>query len=58
MGKVICIGLGPGDPELMTLKGSRLIGACPVLAYPAPDDGDIQNTTVCCRLSTTIGLTV
>jgi precorrin-2/cobalt-factor-2 C20-methyltransferase len=34
------IGVGPGDPELMTLKGSRLIAACPVLAYPAPDDGD------------------
>ncbi|HHL19999.1 MAG TPA: precorrin-2 C(20)-methyltransferase [Aliiroseovarius sp.] len=29
------IGLGPGDPELMTLKAARLIGAATVLAYPA-----------------------
>jgi precorrin-2/cobalt-factor-2 C20-methyltransferase len=34
------IGVGPGDPELITLKGARLIGACPVIAYPAPDDGE------------------
>lgn len=29
------IGLGPGDPELMTLKAARIIAACPVIAYPA-----------------------
>lgn len=34
------IGVGPGDPELITLKGLRLLRACPVLAYPAPEDGD------------------
>ncbi|MEK9660151.1 MAG: precorrin-2 C(20)-methyltransferase [Alphaproteobacteria bacterium] len=34
------IGVGPGDPELMTLKGVRLLGACPVIAFPAPDEGD------------------
>ncbi|MEM6480045.1 MAG: precorrin-2 C(20)-methyltransferase [Pseudomonadota bacterium] len=28
------VGLGPGDPELMTLKAARLIGAAPVVAYP------------------------
>ncbi|QDL93038.1 precorrin-2 C(20)-methyltransferase [Paroceanicella profunda] len=33
------IGLGPGDPELMTLKAHRLIGACPVVAYPARPGG-------------------
>ena len=27
------IGAGPGDPELLTLKGARLIGACPVCLY-------------------------
>jgi precorrin-2/cobalt-factor-2 C20-methyltransferase len=25
--------LGPGDPELLTVKAVRLIGACPVIAY-------------------------
>jgi precorrin-2/cobalt-factor-2 C20-methyltransferase len=29
------IGLGPGDPELMTLKAVRLIGAAGIVAYPA-----------------------
>ncbi|WP_118132763.1 precorrin-2 C(20)-methyltransferase [Oceanicella sp. SM1341] len=34
-GTLYGIGLGPGDPELMTLRAHRLIGACPVVAYPA-----------------------
>lgn len=28
------VGLGPGDPELITLKAARLIAAAPVVAYP------------------------
>jgi precorrin-2/cobalt-factor-2 C20-methyltransferase len=27
------VGLGPGDPELMTLKAARIIAAAPVIAY-------------------------
>lgn len=27
------IGAGPGDPDLLTLKAARLIGACPVCLY-------------------------
>ena len=34
-GRLYGIGLGPGDPELMTLKAARLIGAAEVVAYPA-----------------------
>ena len=34
------LGLGPGDPELVTLKALRLIRAAPVVAYPAPEHGD------------------
>ena len=33
------LGVGPGDPELITLKALRLLRAAPVVAYPAPDDG-------------------
>ena len=39
-GTVYGIGVGPGDPELITLKGARLLGRCPVIAYPAPETGD------------------
>ncbi|MGR3468618.1 MAG: precorrin-4 C(11)-methyltransferase [Shimia sp.] len=31
--KVYFIGAGPGDPELLTLKGARIIAACPVCLY-------------------------
>jgi len=33
------VGLGPGDPELMTLKAHRLIRDADVIAYPAPEGG-------------------
>ena len=38
-GTLFGIGLGPGDPELMTLKAHRLIRAAGIIAYPAPDNG-------------------
>lgn len=33
------LGLGPGDPELLTLKAHRILATVPVVAYPAPDTG-------------------
>ena len=33
------VGVGPGDPELITLKAHRLLRQCDVIAYPAPDNG-------------------
>jgi precorrin-2/cobalt-factor-2 C20-methyltransferase len=39
-GRVYGIGIGPGDPELITLKALRLIKGAPVIAYPALEDGD------------------
>ena len=38
-GTLYGLGLGPGDPELLTLKAHRLLSAAPVIAYPAPEGG-------------------
>ena len=35
--KVYCIGVGPGDPELMTLKAARLVREHEVIAFPGKD---------------------
>ena len=39
-GTLYGVGVGPGDPELMTLKAVRILQQAPVLAYPAPLTGD------------------
>jgi precorrin-2/cobalt-factor-2 C20-methyltransferase len=39
-GTLYGIGVGPGDPELMTVKAVRILQSVPVIAYPAADDGD------------------
>lgn len=31
--KVYIIGAGPGDPELITVKGARLVETCPIVLY-------------------------
>lgn len=33
MGKIICVGLGPGDPELMSVKADRLVRSAAHVAY-------------------------
>ena len=38
-GWVCGVGVGPGDPELLTLKGLRIIREADVLAFPAPLEG-------------------
>jgi precorrin-4/cobalt-precorrin-4 C11-methyltransferase len=54
---VYFIGAGPGDPDLITVKGQRLIAACPVCLYAgslvpeavvagAPDGARVLDTAV------------
>ncbi len=39
LGKLYGIGVGPGDPELITLKGLKLLQAVPVVAFPVGSSG-------------------
>lgn len=39
IGRLYGLGLGSGDPELLTLKAYRLLQAAPVVAYPVSDGG-------------------
>lgn len=41
-GTLYGIGVGPGDPELLTLKAARRIARCPLLAYPCNPQGVSQ----------------
>lgn len=44
-GTVYGIGVGPGDPELITLKALRILRDVPVIAYPAPfSDGELGDS--------------
>lgn len=39
-GKIWGMGIGPGDPELITLKAYNRLREADVVAYPAPEVGD------------------
>jgi precorrin-2/cobalt-factor-2 C20-methyltransferase len=38
-GTLFLVGVGPGDPELLTLKAARVLGAAEVIAYPVTGEG-------------------
>ena len=38
-GTLYGLGVGPGDPELLTLKALRILQAAPILAYLSPEGG-------------------
>ncbi len=41
-GTLYGVGVGPGDPELLTLKAARVLQSVPVVAYPATPQGSAQ----------------
>lgn len=38
-GRLYGLGIGPGDPELLTLKSHRILTSVPVIAYPISEQG-------------------
>jgi precorrin-2/cobalt-factor-2 C20-methyltransferase len=38
-GRLYGVGVGPGDPDLLTLKAHRMITSAPVIAYPIGAEG-------------------
>ncbi len=39
-GTLFGLGVGPGDPDLITLKALKILERAPVIGYPAPETGD------------------
>src|SRR5512132_1994669 len=39
-GTLYGLGIGPGDPELITVKARDILARAPVIAYPAPEGGE------------------
>lgn len=46
-GKLYGVGVGPGDPELMTIKAARIIKECDVIAVP----GKIPEESIAYRIA-------
>jgi precorrin-2/cobalt-factor-2 C20-methyltransferase len=40
-GRLYGLGIGPGDPELLTLKAHRILTTVPVIAYPTLENGKV-----------------
>jgi len=41
LGRLYGLGIGPGDPELLTLKAHRILTTVPVIAYPTMENGKV-----------------
>ncbi len=39
-GTLYGLGIGPGDPDLITVKAKAVLADVPVIAYPAPEGGE------------------
>jgi cobalt-precorrin 5A hydrolase/precorrin-3B C17-methyltransferase len=48
-GIVYGLGIGPGDPDLITVKAKDILTRVPVIAYPAPQGGESLVRTIAAR---------
>ena len=51
-GTLYGLGVGPGDPELLTLKAVRLLREADVIAAPDKGSGEKTALTIVCLLYT------
>ena len=53
-GRLYLVGVGPGDPELLTLKAARILRSVHVIAYPSTGDGASfpPSATLCHKCNT------
>ena len=52
------VGVGPGDPELMTLKAVRVLERCPVIAAPRTKNGEMLALRIASGAADLTGKTV
>lgn len=57
-GNIIGVGLGPGEPELITLKGYKALKEADVIFYPASDLSDNQQVSFSARILGALDLNV
>ena len=48
-GTLYGVGVGPGDPGLLTLRAAQVIRDCPVLAVPVSGSGRILALEIACQ---------
>lgn len=57
-GTLYCVGVGPGDPELLTLKALKIIRTCPVLAVPRSRTGVVTAQGILMKALDGCGITI